>query len=804
MSQTLRWRHPWILLPFALCTVLAQVAPVVNLRGVVNGVTLQPAPSRVAPGGILWISGLNLGPQEPQTASEAPLPRELGGAEVLINNRLAPIFSASTNRLVVQVPWETNPGLASVVVRRGGETSRTSRITIGATPSVRTINREGWGPVATVRSGSGKITLSASGFSPISPAPASGELLASDSEPQQRVRVYVGGSLAASTLKPSDSNPAEFEIEIALPSKATDGEAISVVSGNQAANRTTLRSAAVPSVHHLPIPPGTPPLTGFTVSDLRPSFVLLNAARDAQGCFQSFRADIVEGLFLAEPGCLTAANNNAPNPFAVALEGNTIAALEGPAQGQAPAGVSNKLRLFNPDLEGSRTVELPGLASNIVGAVEGNMMVRLATEPPSAVVVDSVSTEISPAPLAVGGGGGAGGGQPIGGGANLQVDLGDGLKEILSNPIVAGQSILVVVGDDAAQPKRAKLATLNARLEVTSSRDFPDSWLPLMNPPPARPANLPPNANFQQQPARATVFWDGPAQTAYVLARNADHSQDAVAGFSNNAVRAVESPVFFTNCANPVRSFTFELSRKLVFLGASVADRELRTPCAANSYLIFDLDSRTLSQVALPGNGQLNASAQMGDISDYVWGLNLDPTRPAIADTLYVLDGATASAFRFDLPTGVNGFVNPQPVAGMNSVIAAATNRTAGDEGIVLFELESGASRFFPTPEGFASVQLAGPFSSVRKLVARGIRPNNAGSQILIYDLRNGDLAMPANPPGCMFAGVLPPAVPGGGGGAGGGGGQAFFNSNPRANAITAGCYGENRQLNGLMMVRVP
>lgn len=36
--------------------------PVVNPRGVVNAFTQQPAPSVVAAGGIIHISGLNLGP----------------------------------------------------------------------------------------------------------------------------------------------------------------------------------------------------------------------------------------------------------------------------------------------------------------------------------------------------------------------------------------------------------------------------------------------------------------------------------------------------------------------------------------------------------------------------------------------------------------------------------------------------------------------------------------------------------------------------------------------------------------------
>ncbi|MGB9605943.1 MAG: hypothetical protein ACPL88_08710, partial [Bryobacteraceae bacterium] len=83
--------------------------PVVNPRGVLNAVSLRPAPSAVAPGSILRIEGFNLGPADGVRAEGTPLPVRLGDPpiEVLINGKPAPIFSARPDRILVQVPWDT-------------------------------------------------------------------------------------------------------------------------------------------------------------------------------------------------------------------------------------------------------------------------------------------------------------------------------------------------------------------------------------------------------------------------------------------------------------------------------------------------------------------------------------------------------------------------------------------------------------------------------------------------------------------------------------------------------------------------
>lgn len=52
--------------------------PVVDPRGATDVFTQEPAPATVARGGILQITGLNLGPSRGLTASTTPLPTSLG------------------------------------------------------------------------------------------------------------------------------------------------------------------------------------------------------------------------------------------------------------------------------------------------------------------------------------------------------------------------------------------------------------------------------------------------------------------------------------------------------------------------------------------------------------------------------------------------------------------------------------------------------------------------------------------------------------------------------------------------------
>ncbi|MBL8179314.1 MAG: IPT/TIG domain-containing protein [Bryobacterales bacterium] len=151
------------------------LAPVISPRGVVNAFSQQPAPSQVGAGSIIWINGLNLGPAAGAAADGPTWPTELGGVQVLINNRPSPLGSVSPPRIVAQVPFETPNGLMNVVVRRGEQTSRPARITVFAVfPVVRTAEDKGFGEVAGAAAGS-NFSFTASGLGVSDPRVNTGE-----------------------------------------------------------------------------------------------------------------------------------------------------------------------------------------------------------------------------------------------------------------------------------------------------------------------------------------------------------------------------------------------------------------------------------------------------------------------------------------------------------------------------------------------------------------------------------------------------------------------------------------------------
>lgn len=95
---------------------------------VVNAATFVPGP--LAPGSLISIFGEGLAGRTAQAAS-LPLPTELGGVSVRINDVLAPLLFVSPGQLNLQVPWMLNPGPASVVVTVDGAARAPISATVG-------------------------------------------------------------------------------------------------------------------------------------------------------------------------------------------------------------------------------------------------------------------------------------------------------------------------------------------------------------------------------------------------------------------------------------------------------------------------------------------------------------------------------------------------------------------------------------------------------------------------------------------------------------------------------------------------
>ena len=824
----------WVI-PGALLAQAPPTGPVVSPRGVVNAVTQQPAPSVVAQGGIVSITGLNLGPPEGAKAAGAPLPTQLGDppVEVLIHGKPAPLFSASPERIVAQVPWEAEAGLAEVVVRRSGAESRPARIQIvGTDPSVRTADENGYGEVAGTLTGN-TLAISATGLGQSQPRVGSGEAGPQDppARPRALLEAYVGGLPANLGATLSKERVGEFDIRIEVPVGARPGDAITLLvraragAAAQAANPATFQKLSKAEVQFVPVPRGAPEFRSLATSELNGNYLIASGARDDNGCYPSYVFDVANKQASKIDNCLTIGNKNAPSPIVPARDGAALAALVGPPQGELPAGVASKVQIFNPGKD-SVVVDLPAAASTLAAGPGGDYQALIPGTPPRLVTVDSETGEVREAGAAPGGGGG--GVLSAAGGSVPKIDLGDGLTQVLGMLQLPQNLIAVIVGDDADQPKKAKVAVVNGKGEVQGSTDFPDGWTPLMAPR-APQGSAQPGADRNVLAAaaalrRLSVNFDAENRVFYLLAKVNDNSKHGLIVFATEdaapRVMAFPDAWFAAACSPTIPVFSLELSRKLAFLGSNVAETEVKDPCPGSGFILLDLDKQTALAVPLASQAQFDADpATSGDINDYIFGVDTDPSRRNTANTLFVLDGVNASAFQMSLPTGITSFGNLGAVKEMNALIGMGLNRVAGDAGFVVFDLERAEARSLPVPEGFARVEMTGIFTTTRKLVARGIKSGGAASQYLIYDLVSGDLQMPDNPSGVVAVGGITQQAGQGGGATPAPGGTTpppggtpatpqaptvLQRANPRANTVAALAYSRDGRQAGVLVLRVP
>lgn len=803
--------------------------PAVNPRRVLNAVTLEPAPSRVNPGGLLLIEGINLGPAEGAKASSMPLPTKLADpeVEVLINNRAAPLFSVEPNKILAQVPLETPNGLIQVVVRRGEQRTRPAFVRVQALlPAVKTRSGAGYGEAAGTRDGS-SVQFSATGLGLTDPAVASGE--PGPGTPRQAIRVFIGGLLADATVQLSGERVGEFDVKAVVPQGASAGDTVTITAGNTApVNRPTLDRLRAPEVRYTALPAGAQGARVLRAGDLRPSFLVVHGNRGQDGCYPAWTVDTSQGAASAFDGCLIAAAQNAVTPVIIANEQVSLTALVGPPTGTAQEGLSNRVAVFQPGKPAPMIVDTSRAISNLVPLPDGNFGGVTGTQ--VVLSINSNTGEVGPPPQ--GGGVGGGGAVPGVGGAGVLLNLQpiDGLNQILFAAGAGGGNQIVIVADDLNEPTRVKAALVNNQGAAQSSVDFPAGWLPLLRaPPPVPPGGVGGGAGpGAVNPAAARrgigIVATQPNQLVFTVRTGDAHALLTVA-LPNLDARIIELPAgwFAASCAPTVNFQNFETTRQLVLFGAQSSQAPAANPCAANGFLLVDPAARTVRAIPFPQQGQANLRTQPGgqpDINDYVFAASGGGAQNTPFDTLFVLDALSSTPFSL-APDGLRGFtLQGQAFRAdqISSIIATGFRNAAGDGGLVLFDLENGATSVFPVPEGFQSMTLIDLFFYTRKIAALGTKNNASGTEILIYDLESKDLVRVPNPDGVAFVGQLPAQQqqPGGGGGGmppgggQGGGGPAqqqpavFLVPNIKANQIAAMCFNESRQPIGVMTVRIP
>jgi uncharacterized protein (TIGR03437 family) len=194
--------------------VLAAGGPELEYRGVLDNVTFARG-AKVAPGAIVAAFGTRLSTAEPTLASSLPLPAELGGIRVFVNDQPAPVYYSSTTQINFQMPYNVPPGLAQVRVDRGSERGNTVTVEVAASaPKLLRLgigdygiidNQDGSFPIAPVPGIASRPALAgealviyAFGLGPTSP-PVTAGVGAPATEPFARVEplpeVIFGGGL---------------------------------------------------------------------------------------------------------------------------------------------------------------------------------------------------------------------------------------------------------------------------------------------------------------------------------------------------------------------------------------------------------------------------------------------------------------------------------------------------------------------------------------------------------------------------------------------------------------------------------
>jgi uncharacterized protein (TIGR03437 family) len=116
-----------------------------NPTGIANAASSAPFTVGVSRGGFIALYGTNLAST---TAQDATMPFSLGGVQVLINGRKAPVYFVRSDVVLAIVPFATTGTVASVQVLNGTSASDTRTVRIkNGTPGIYTIPPGGVGSV---------------------------------------------------------------------------------------------------------------------------------------------------------------------------------------------------------------------------------------------------------------------------------------------------------------------------------------------------------------------------------------------------------------------------------------------------------------------------------------------------------------------------------------------------------------------------------------------------------------------------------------------------------------------------------
>lgn len=130
----------------------------INPTGVLNAASSAPFTAGISAGELITIYGNNL---SSQTTANSSFPLTLGGVQVLINNRSAPIYSVSPNQISVVVPFATTETIAAIeVINNGTPSNIVTEFVNTTTPGIFTIPSGGVGSAAALHADGSLVSSS--------------------------------------------------------------------------------------------------------------------------------------------------------------------------------------------------------------------------------------------------------------------------------------------------------------------------------------------------------------------------------------------------------------------------------------------------------------------------------------------------------------------------------------------------------------------------------------------------------------------------------------------------------------------
>jgi uncharacterized protein (TIGR03437 family) len=110
--------------------LLQPVTPAIANGGIVNAASFT---AQVSPGALASLFGSNITGSGVDAIASLPLPASLGGVSVSVNGTAAPVLYVSSSQVNFQIPWETQPGSATVSLSTNGMVSNTVSVSVQAT-----------------------------------------------------------------------------------------------------------------------------------------------------------------------------------------------------------------------------------------------------------------------------------------------------------------------------------------------------------------------------------------------------------------------------------------------------------------------------------------------------------------------------------------------------------------------------------------------------------------------------------------------------------------------------------------------